>query len=311
MTKPFYTYEQQLYKLKSEKELIIPDTDYAVDVLKHFSYYSLINGYKELFKHKPSGKFLRGVSFEEIVAFYNFDEQLRTLFLKYILHIEKQIKSIISYSFCEKHGSNQCEYINPSNYNITSKNTTEINKLTKSLHSAISLPTHYSYIKHHITKYKNVPLWVAMNAFTFGQVAKMYQYLPSDIRTSVSLNFDHINETELHQFIRIIANCRNVCAHGERLYSFHVMEHISDMPLHKKLNITILKGHYVCGTNDLFAVVIALRYLLSKSKFKKFKYRLTRLITAVLHNCPHLSSEQLLFEMGFPSNWISITRYKL
>ena len=45
----------------------------------------------------------------------------------------------------------------------------------------------------------------------------MYQYSTSDIRAKVSQNYEHVTEAQLHQFIRVIANCRNVCAHGERL----------------------------------------------------------------------------------------------
>ena len=61
---------------------------------------------------------------------------------------------------------------------------------------------------------------------------------------------------------------------------------------------------------DLFSVVIALRYLIENKEFKQFKLKLSTLITKVLKSCPHLSKEQLLKEMGFPENWSDITRYK-
>ena len=104
MAKIFFTYEQQLNKLQQEKDLIIPDTDAAKLTLEKLSYYSLIGGYKELFKHTPSQKYIYGVTFDEIVAFYYFDEELRSLFMKYILHVERHIKSLLSYHFCEKYG---------------------------------------------------------------------------------------------------------------------------------------------------------------------------------------------------------------
>ena len=107
MEKKFLTYDQQIEKLQSEKQLTISDVPTAIHTLEHISYYSLIGGYKNLFKHKPSGKYLYGVTFEEIVAFYYFDEELRTLFLKYILHVERHLKSLISYHFCEKFGESQ------------------------------------------------------------------------------------------------------------------------------------------------------------------------------------------------------------
>lgn len=175
MAKIFFTYEQQLNKLQQEKDLIIPDTDAAKLTLEKLSYYSLIGGYKELFKHTPSQKYIYGVTFDEIVFFYYFDEELRSLFMKYILHVERHIKSLLSYHFCEKYGENDTEYLDINNYTLTKKNYAQINRLVHSMQKAIALPSQYTYISHHANTYGNVPLWVAMNAFTFGQVSKMFQ----------------------------------------------------------------------------------------------------------------------------------------
>ena len=153
-------------------------------------------------------------------------------------------------------------------------------------------------------------LWVATNAFTFGQIYKMYQYATTDLRTKISKNFTNISEKQLHQFVTIIARCRNVCAHGERLFSFRIHETIPDTLLHKKLQIPQKNRSYQYGKQDLFAVVIALRYLISDEAFKAFKSGLTKLINKVLKQCPHLTREQLLEEMGFPENWEKIMRYK-
>ncbi|MBQ8802258.1 MAG: Abi family protein [Tyzzerella sp.] len=308
--KIFLTYQQQIDKLKEEKNLTIPDSDYAKSVLKEISYYSLIGGYKNLFKSGPSGKFIHGVTFNELVSFYYFDEELRTLFLKYLLHVERRIKSMISYYFCEKYGESQTEYLNITNYTVSKKNIHDVNRLISSLNKTITLPSHYSYITHHATKYNNVPLWVATNAITFGQVSKLYQYLPNDIQSKISKEFEHISERQLHQFIRVLSSCRNVCAHSERLYSFAVKESIPDTVLHKKLKIQQKKGQYLLGKNDLFSVVIALRYLINNHEFTSFKKSLKKLIKTVLYNCPHLTETQLLSKMGFPSNWDSITRFK-
>ena len=145
MEKKFLTYDQQIEKLQNEKQLTISDVPTAIHTLEHISYYSLIGGYKNLFKHKPSGKYLYGVTFEEIVAFYYFDEELRTLFLKYILHVERHLKSLISYHFCEKFGENQAEYLNPANFNSAKKNQKAVNRLIHSLQNCISMPSHYNY----------------------------------------------------------------------------------------------------------------------------------------------------------------------
>ena len=121
--KTFFTYDEQIEKLEKEKQLVISDPEFAKNTLQKLSYFSLIGGYKDLFKHKPSGNYLHGVTFEEITSFYYFDEELRTLFLKYILHVERQLKSMLSYYFCEKYGEQQTAYLTAGNYNLTRKNS--------------------------------------------------------------------------------------------------------------------------------------------------------------------------------------------
>ena len=310
MSKIFFTYEQQLNKLQQEKGLIIPDIISATKTLEQLSYYSLISGYKQLFKHTPSQNYKYGVTFDELVAFYYFDEELRSLFLKYILHIERHIKSLLSYYFCEKYAEQDTEYLNIHNYVLTKRNYTNVNRLVNSMKKAIALPNRHTYITHHATTYGNVPLWVAMNAFTFGQVSKMYQYITNDVQYKISQKFDSVTERQLHQFITVLARCRNVCAHGERLFSFKINETISDTLLHQKLNIQIINNHYAYGKQDLFAVVITLRYLISDKEFKQFNIFLSNLIKNILEQCPHLTEKQLLDSMGFPINWNKITQYK-
>lgn len=310
MAKNFLTYEQQLNTLETDKKLLIPDRNFAKKKLEEISYYSLIGGYKSLFKHNASNKYIHNVTFDELVSFYYFDEELRTLFLKYILHVERHIKSMFSYHFCEKYGEKQAFYLDVNNYNNSKKNQYQILKMVNSIKKAIATPSKYEYVNHAANIHNNIPLWVATNTLTFGQVSKMYQYATTDIRTKISKNYNSISEKQLHQFITILARCRNVCAHGERLYSFRIHETIPDTLLHKKLGISAKNGNYIYGKQDLFAVVIALRYLISDEDFKAFKYNLNKQIKMILKKCPHLTASQLLRAMGFPENWDKIMRYK-
>lgn len=310
MAQNFMTYEQQLNKLQNDKALSIPNPDDAKKVLEEISYYSLIVGYKNLFLHPASKKYKYGVTFNEIVAFYHFDEQLRSLFLQYILQVERHLKSMISYYFCEKHGESQTEYLNPNNFDY-SKHTKQVTRLINLLSKTISQPSNYRYIAHHARKYHNVPLWVATNAMTMGQISAFYQYMTNDLQVKVSKAYPDYTEKQLHQFITIIAKFRNVCAHGERLYNFKTTDMIPDTLLHSKLSIPQRKNLYIYGKNDLFAVVISLRYLIRDEEFKRFKLSLLHLIKQVLKNCPHLTGSQLLNEMGFPANWNQIIRYKI
>ena len=51
MDKPFLSFEDQINYLQNEKNLIIPDKEYALKMLKQIGYFGLIGGYKNPFKN--------------------------------------------------------------------------------------------------------------------------------------------------------------------------------------------------------------------------------------------------------------------
>lgn len=97
MPKIFLSYDQQIEKLKNEKNLQIDDEAYAKEILRLTSYYSLIGGYKDIFKNPTTKKYKDGTRFEDIVELYYFDESLRQLLLRYLIKVENEIKSQVSY----------------------------------------------------------------------------------------------------------------------------------------------------------------------------------------------------------------------
>lgn len=115
MPKPFMTYEQQIQKLR-DKNLTIIDENEGKSILQQNGYYALITGYKDLFKNPSTKGFRDGTTLYDILALYQFDELLRKLTLHHLLHIERHIRSSLSYSFCNKFGEQQSAYLNPENF---------------------------------------------------------------------------------------------------------------------------------------------------------------------------------------------------
>ncbi|MDO5407341.1 MAG: Abi family protein [Eubacteriales bacterium] len=176
MTKPFLTYQQQIQKLIEEKHLIINDTLSAEDKLRDIGYFALIGGYKDPFRNPMTRTYLPNTMFEDIYSLYQFDNQLRELFFRYLCQIEKKMRSLISYAFCEQHGQKQNEYLSKMNYNYSKKYQKGIDKLIQILNQLAYTNSDYEYLKHQRRIYHNVPLWVLVNAMTFGQLSKMYTF---------------------------------------------------------------------------------------------------------------------------------------
>ena len=309
-SKEFLTFSQQIKHLKFDKQLDIANEKSAEELLQRIGYFSLIDGYKELFRIPFTKKYKPGTAFDEIVALYQFDSELRELFLKYLLQIERHIGNLIAYYFVELHGTSQAEYMNPANYNHISRNKRTISGLMRKLYGAVTT-TDYAYVNYYRLQYGNVPLWIAVSILTFGSLSKMYNVLTQSLRSKICKHFPMVNQKQLERFLSVLTKSRNVCAHSDRLFTYRTVDQILDTPLHAKLNIPRQGNQYIYGKQDLFAVVIAFRYLLPNEDFLAFKKKLTFEITNVSKKLVHITEAELLEHMGFPKNWKAITRYHL
>lgn len=247
MTKIFITYEEQLKKLMEEKHLIVKNKNYALETLKNISYYGLIGGYKYPFIDARSRKYKEGVKFEDVVSLYYFDEELRGLFFKYFCRIEGTMCSLISYHFTEEYGEKQEEYLASANYNSLPKYQEKIQKLLKLLSYMADESTDHEYLVYQRNKYHNVPLWVLMKALTFGQISHMYELLPQNMQGKICRNFTNVKKNEMLKYLKILTLYRNLCAHGERLFSYRTYNAIPDTILHRKLEIAKKGRTYANG----------------------------------------------------------------
>lgn len=308
--KTFSTFSEQIELLKNQKHLIISDEQSSEDILRHIGYFPLIGGHKHLFRVPMTKKYKAGTSFDEIVALYQFDSELRHLFFKYLLQIERHLRSLMSYYFSEKYGESQSAYLNSNNYNNTNRNRKTILRLVATLQRAVSTQD-YAYINYHREAYGNIPLWVLVNVLSFGNLSKMFKVFPQSLRSKVCKNFEVINQRQLEQFLSVLTKFRNVCAHRERLFTYRTIDNISDLPLHQNLSIPKNGIQYLYGKNDLFAVVIAFRYLLPKENFYAFKRNLSLKIEKANKELVHITETELLEHMGFPANWKRISRCRI
>ena len=312
MPKPFLTYPQQIQKLK-DKNLTITDDAAAAITLHHYGYFALISGYKDLFKNPTTKDYRDGTTLDDIVALYRFDEQLRELTLRYLLQVERHIRSAYSYAFCSQFGESQNSYLDANNYNLMGRiNPREVQKLiTRHLQPFLSHTTDYPYIEHHKQIHGNVPLWVLINALTFGTLSKMYALSQSKIQAAISKEFVGVREKQLGSMLEVLTKFRNVCAHNERLYDFSVIDKraIPNFPVHAALGIAKSKaGLYKQGKTDLFAALICLKYLLDTDDFARMCTNIASALTRLCSETKKIPPNKILSCMGFPMNWLDITK---
>lgn len=141
--KPFLNY-QELISLMESRNIIISDYDFAKRALSNISYYTLANGYKNIFPiDEDTDCFISPISFNELYTLHLIDTSLNSLLLKNILIIEHSLKSKISYIVSKNYGvytdtsdiSNRTDgdYLNIRNYNTSSARNNILRSLKNSL----------------------------------------------------------------------------------------------------------------------------------------------------------------------------------
>ena len=119
-TPKVFTATSKQIQTQLSRGLLIVNDDSTQKIIESENYYNLFNGYKWLFLDSsytgPDEKYLQGTKFEEIYALYLFDRELRNIFMRFILEIENNVKSVLAHDFSKKYGHDN--YLKVSNFDI-------------------------------------------------------------------------------------------------------------------------------------------------------------------------------------------------
>lgn len=152
-----YKSNEELIDYLSSKGIIISNKKDALEKIERYTYYSIVNTYKNIFKDK-NGAYINNVSFDDIYAIFEFDKNLKNIVLKYCLEIETVIKSIMANQISKIYGIK--DYLNISNWD--NKINVEIREnLIKKINNEIEKDYNvHTAVTHYIDKYGFVPPYV-------------------------------------------------------------------------------------------------------------------------------------------------------
>jgi abortive infection bacteriophage resistance protein len=210
--KSYKSYRQQINILRSRGMIINKGTQgsRAMRILETENYYNVINGYKELFLESAATPvsdevYKQGTTFDEIYALYNFDRELRNIYLKYLLKIENTFKTVISHEFSSKYGHDN--YLKIENFDTSSERSiSSAIKLIGDIQQEIArqMSKHHQVVTHYMTEHGYIPLWVLVNVLTFGKIENFYKNMKPTDKAIVSKQFG-LQPDELAKFMHMLA----------------------------------------------------------------------------------------------------------
>ena len=305
--KTFKNLDEQIEILKN-KGLNIKDIDYAKSILLRENYFFL-TGYKFLFvKSSLDKRFIFNATFEELYATFIFDRQLRNILFKNILVFENNLKSILSYVMSKNHGYKEKNYLNRNNFVHDNSKNKQINDLIHKMKRQISINAkQHTATRHFISNYGYIPLWVVVKVLSFGLVGELYTILQYEDKKEIADIF-RIDIDSLQNYLPILANYRNLCAHEDICYNNRTQISIENTKYHNLLNIPKMDGEYIYGKNDLFALIIILKRILQKNDFNLFIKEIEYELDILSGKLRSINIDKVLDAMGFPINYKEIER---
>lgn len=285
--KPHLSYKEQLNLLKN-RNLNISNEAYALNKLKHISYYRLSAYF--LPYYKKDKHFIENTTFEDIVKLYYFDKELKNLIFTSIEKIEIYLRTQLSYTISKDFGS--FGYTTCENFHNKKDFIPLMSHIQKEVNRSKEI-----FVKSFFNNYIecNLPVWMMIETVSFGTISKIYKNLYQKQRAEVIKELDipaNVFESWLHSLIYV----RNICAHHSRLWN-------------KILGIKPLIPRKIphfkeISNNKIFIILSILQYLLIKIDDEELQ--LKNNILSLLKEFPNISIEN----MGFTQNWQDLALWK-
>jgi len=309
-SKTFKNLDEQIELLR-KKGLVIDDISYAKEVLLRENYFFL-SGYRHLFlKDDGSRHFITNTNFRELYGMFNFDRQLRNILFKNILIVENNLKSILSYVISKNHGFKENNYLNSDNFVKDNTKARQINDLIRKMKRQINVNgKQHAATKHYISNYGYIPLWVVVKVLSFGIVGELYSILQKEDQEEIASIYK-VSVNSLINYLPILANYRNLCAHEDICYNNRISKKIEHTKYHDMLNIIKdNEDEYIFGINDLFAIIIIMKQLLKEEDFVLMVNEISYELDILDGKLETIEIDKVLVEMGFPTNYKEIVRMR-
>ncbi len=211
--KPPLSVEAQVELLK-DRGLIIEDDACAIEVLSKVNYYRL-SAYSLGLRHNDV--FHEGTTFNQIHQIYQFDAKIRHLLLAAIESIEIKFRTKIAHYLAMEHGV--MSHLDEKLFFKADYHR----ELIEEFETEKERQKDAAFVKHHNEVYGgNMPIWAAIELFSFGMLSKLYRNLKIDYQRNFVRTYLHKNKyynDYLVSWFRCLVEIRNICAHYGRIYN--------------------------------------------------------------------------------------------
>ena len=289
-TKEALSISDQIELLKN-RGLNIADYSKATKFLGEVSYFRFVQYLRPMEEDKTTHQFKPNSQFDDAVALYNFDIELRDLMFKAIQRLEIALRTKIIQEFSLQYGP--FWFFDTSLIDDEHKYIENLNSIDRELQRSKE-----DFIKEHRQNSDRPifpPAWKTLELASFGTLSKLYyNFSDKKLKKRIAHQFNLPQHVVLESWMRSVTVLRNYCAHHSRLWNRY-------LPNAPQMNAS-LRGTWIniegIDANKVYAITCCIAYWLDSMGYgNKFKNDLKSLLNSYTQIDPTA--------MGFPNNWKS------
>lgn len=286
--KPPLTFEDQAQILLDRG--MAGDKAVMVSRLRVVNYYRL-SGYWFPFRQFPNDSFSPGTTFDYVWYRYVFDRRLRLVVMDAVERVEVCLRTSLSYEHAHTF-KNPFAYAEDSNA-LPGLSGSKRARLLESLKEEMN-SSRERFAEHFRKKYGTdhqwMPIWMATEMMTFGNILTLFRGSPPKIRQSIAASLG-VHDNVLDSWLLTLNTIRNICAHHSRLWNRQLGTKpkipAKDERWHKPIEVS---------NERVFGVLTLLKYCLDRiAPQSKWQKRLEHLLSEF----PAIP----LASMGIPADW--------
>ncbi|MDR1526588.1 MAG: Abi family protein [Dysgonamonadaceae bacterium] len=284
------TIAEQIALLKS-RGMLLKDEQKAAFYLNHISYFRLKSYWRDMQPDCTNHIFAPNSCFEDVIARYNFDRQLRLILFDAIEFIEIALRTKLIYHLSQSYGG--LWYLND-NLVIDNEKYAELLADLQNEFARSGEDFAKDFRRKHPTDTPDV--WLILEVATFGTLSKIYNNLQHQLpaKSAIANEFGLNSVNDLISWLAAISYMRNVIAHHSRIFGRDILKRpiMPRSPRNQWLQYKVTPVQ----EKKPFVVISTMVYLCNAiNPDNEIKNKLLALFAAY--------PEIPIYKMGFFNNW--------
>lgn len=167
---------------------------------------------------KISHTFKPNSAFENVIAIYNFDRDLRSLLFGVIERIEIGFRTKLIHHLSQE--ISPWWFEDAGNFKNPVAHTDTLIAIDRELRQSKEVFIKEHYVKYH-TDSRRPPAWKTLEVSSLGTLSKLYGNLKSTVssKDSIASELGTVNHTFLPSWLQSISQVRNMCAYHSRVWN--------------------------------------------------------------------------------------------